>query len=75
MRAEPIPATVRPALTPAEAARVLRMSVRDLAALRRTGQGPECLVIGPRTVRYLAGDLTEWRQRRTEVKTATCAAS
>jgi len=75
MRAEPMPATVRPALTPAEAASVLRMSVRDLAALRRTGQGPECLVISPRTVRYLAGDLTEWRQRRAEVKTATCAAS
>jgi len=75
MRAEPTPATVHPALTPAEAARVLRMSVRDLAALRRTGQGPECLVISPRTVRYLAGDLTEWRQRRPEVKTAPYAAS
>ncbi len=40
MRAEPMPPTVRPALTPAQAAKQLRMSVRDLAALRRTGRVP-----------------------------------
>lgn len=75
MRAEPMPATVRPALTPAQAARQLHMSVRDLAALRRTGQGPECLVISPRTIRYLAGDVSEWRERRAELTRSTCAAS
>lgn len=75
MRAEPMPATVRPALTPAQAAKQLRMSVRDLAALRRNGQGPECLVISARTVRYLAGDVNEWRERRAAVTRAACAAS
>lgn len=75
MRAQPMPSTVRPALTPAQAAKQLRMSVRELAALRRAGQGPECLVISPRTIRYLDGDLTAWRQRDARVKTATCAAS
>lgn len=75
MRAEPMPSTVRPALTPAQAAKQLRMSVRDLAALRRTGQGPDCLVISPRTVRYLAGDVSEWREQRAALTRAASAAS
>jgi predicted DNA-binding transcriptional regulator AlpA len=75
MRAEPMPSTVLPALTPAEAAKRLHMSVRDLAALRRTGKGPEYLAISPRTVRYLAGDVSEWHERRAELRRAACAAS
>ena len=75
MRAQPMPATVQPALTPAQAAKQLHMSVRELAALRRAGQGPECLVISPRTIRYLDGDVTEWRERHVKVTSAACAAS
>ena len=75
MRAQPIPSTVQPALTPAQAARRLRLSVRELAALRRAGQGPECLMISPRTIRYLDGDLAQWRERQSALRTAACAAS
>lgn len=75
MRAQPMPSTMQPALTPAQAAKQLHMSVRELAALRRAGQGPECLVISPRTIRYLDGDLDDWRKRQSALRTAACATS
>lgn len=58
-----MPRSVRPALTPSEAAKRLGLSVRELAALRRSGSGPRHLVLNPRTIRYLGGDLCEWRDR------------
>jgi hypothetical protein len=63
MKTRPLPGTLEAALTPKEAAARLHISVRELAELRHTGTGPDHLRLGARTVRYLGGDLTEWRDR------------
>jgi hypothetical protein len=63
MRTEPLPATLQPALTPAQAAGRLRVSVKALAALRRAGTGPDYLAISRRTIRYLTDDLMAWKNR------------
>ena len=48
-------------LTPREAAELLGLSVRQLAHLRRTGQGPDYYRFG-RLVRYRLQDLLEWAE-------------
>lgn len=66
MKAQPMPRTFKSAMPPSEAAKRLRMSVPELAALRRSGRGPEYLVISRRTIRYLDGDLHEWSEQMHE---------
>src|SRR5690242_16925424 len=47
-------------LSGVEAARVLAISARTLAAWRRSGSGPLFVRMGYRTIRYRAEDLTSW---------------
>lgn len=60
MKVQPLPTTLKPALSPKEAAARLHITVQELAKLRRSGTGPEHLRVGARTVRYLSGDVGEW---------------
>ncbi len=50
-------------LTPAEAAKVLRVSVRTLSLWRQQGTGPEYFMAG-RLPRYRARDIAHWQTDR-----------
>lgn len=63
MKVQPLPRTLEPALSPKEAAARLHITVRELTELRRSGEGPDHLRVGARTIRYLGGDLCKWRDR------------
>lgn len=47
-------------LKPAEAARILRISVSTLERWRRTGRGPAYLCLSNRMFRYRQEDVKEW---------------
>ncbi len=55
------------ALTPAQAAEVLQVSVRTLALWRHDGSGPDYFMAG-RLPRYRAGDIARWQAHRIVVK-------
>ena len=56
-------------LTPAEAARFLRVSLSFLAKARMRGDGPKYHKLC-RAVRYLRSDLVEWLKARTRTSTS-----
>lgn len=51
------------ALTPAETAAQLGVSVQQLAAQRRRGDGPLFMVLSTRSIRYDVASVQEWRER------------
>jgi predicted DNA-binding transcriptional regulator AlpA len=56
--------SARRLLTTAEVAGILTISVATLKKFRRLGQGPLFLRLGPRAVRYVAGDVARWLEQR-----------
>ncbi|UPY35430.1 helix-turn-helix domain-containing protein [Sediminicoccus sp. KRV36] len=52
-------------LAPAEAARLLGVSVRSLERMRVAGDGPPFVRIGKRRVAYTAGCMEAWLASRT----------
>jgi predicted DNA-binding transcriptional regulator AlpA len=58
-----VPEPRRRALTPAETAAQLGLSVQQLAALRHRGDGPLFMVLSARSIRYDVASVDEWKQR------------
>ena len=47
--------------TPDETAIETGLTLDELKRMRENGQGPACVTIGKRTVRYLRVDVEEWK--------------
>jgi predicted DNA-binding transcriptional regulator AlpA len=58
-----VPEPRRRALTPAETAAQLGLSVQQLATLRRRGDGPLFMALSARSIRYDVASVDEWRER------------
>jgi predicted DNA-binding transcriptional regulator AlpA len=64
-----LPEPMRALLTPAEAAKILRMSVSWLAKRRMHGNGPPYIRIG-RSIRYSEIGLMQWMKSRQRLSTS-----
>lgn len=58
-----VPEPRRRALTPAETAAQLGLSVPQLAVLRRRGDGPLYVALSTRSIRYDVASVDEWKER------------
>ena len=55
-----VPARLR-SYTPNETAAETGLTLDDLRRMRERGEGPAYVTIGKRTVRYIRGDIDEWK--------------
>ncbi|WP_392341536.1 DNA-binding protein (plasmid) [Leifsonia sp. P73] len=56
-----VPARLR-SYTPNEAAAETGLTLDQLRRMRERGEGPAYVTLGSRTVRYLRGDVDQWRR-------------